>query len=106
MRLKLASRSKPMDIASNQQVRVGAGSRGTVLVLLEVLNFLLVLLGLFEVRECAKISPFARRLFFLARIQPVLAGLELANHTEMDARGQGYVARRDTGEFPGRNGLR
>ena len=64
MRLKPGSRAKAADAASPGQVE--AERRGTVLMLLEVLNFLFVLLGLLQARERAQVSPLACRLIFLA----------------------------------------
>jgi hypothetical protein len=63
--------------------------------LLKILNFLFVLLGLFEAWESAEIPPLPSRLVFLARIKPVFPGLELANHKEMDAEGGRCVAQGD-----------
>lgn len=61
--------------------------------LLEVLNFLFVLLGLFQTWECPEIPLFASRPILLARIEPVFPGFQFANHAEMDAANGCFAAR-------------
>lgn len=57
-----------------------SSARVVSLVPLEKLNRSLVLLGGRERLEGAEVAPPARSRVFLARIQPILAALELANH--------------------------
>ena len=54
---------------------------------LEILNFLLVLLGSFFRPESAEIAPFASAWVLLARIEPIFAGGELADHAAIIAGG-------------------
>ena len=54
-------------------------------VLLEVLDFALVLLRLLEARKCPEIPPLTCGRILLARVQPIFAGFEFANHIRVDA---------------------
>jgi hypothetical protein len=47
---------------------------------LEELHVAFMLLGLFQRRKRAEISPLARTRVDLSRIEPILTGLEFADH--------------------------
>ncbi len=51
----------------------------------EILNFLLMLLGLLQSLEGPKIAALSGRLVLLTRIQTIFARFQLAYHTYMDA---------------------
>jgi hypothetical protein len=62
--------------------------------LLEVLNFALVLLRLFKRIECAEVAALSAGVIFLARVQTELAGFEFANRVKYGCCGQAQAVPR------------